>query len=319
MNRKIWIGAATSTVAVAAVATPVRSQPNVPAIRIGQAPGESYAQGYYALDGNLFQKAGLNVDFQFFSGGGPIVEAVASGSVDIGIATTMQITNAVLHNIPFVIIAPGCLNTLKAPSDFLIVAKNAPIRRAADLVGKTVAVSQLKSISDLSLITWFRKNGVDPAQVKTIEMPFGAMGAAVERGTVAAAVMIEPAYTISLRTNTIRFLADVYAAVAPEFLLSAWFTTQDYARKNPETVRRFLAVMLDVSRWANRHHPETAAIVAKYAKIDPDIVNAMVRAAYAERLRAADIQPTLDVAAKNGAIDRPMAASEMLVRTAEAR
>jgi NitT/TauT family transport system substrate-binding protein len=313
MKRRVWIGGA-AAIATAGVPKPGRSQTAGPVIRVGCAPGESYAQGYYALDGNFFSKAGLNVEFQFVSGGAPILEGVASGIMDIGIATTMQIATAVAHDIPFAIIAPGCLNTLAAPSDFLIVAKNSPIHSAVDLEGKTVAVSGLRSIGDLSLIAWLKKNGADPSRVSTMEIPFGAMGAAVERGTVAAAVSIEPAYTTSLRENAIRFLAHVYFAVAPQFLLSAWFTTQDYAHKNPEIVHRFLAVMLDVSRWANRHRPVTAAIVAKYSKIEPAIVNAMVRAEYAEELRNADIQPTLDLAEKNGIITRPLVASDLLVR-----
>lgn len=314
VRRSVWIAAA-AAVAVAGVPRLGFTQPNGPVVRIGQGPGDPFAQGYYALDGGFFQKAGLTVDFQFFGGGGPIAEALASGTVDFGVSTTIQIANAVSHGIPFAIIAPGCLNTLKAPSGFLIVGKTSGIRSAGDLVGKTVAISQRRSITELALITWLRKHGADPAQVKTLEMPFDAMGAAVERGLVAAAVAVEPAYTTALRTNAVRSFADVYGAVAPAFLLSAWVTTQDYARKNPDVARRFQSVMLDVARWANRHHTESGAILAKYSKIDPAIVSVMVRAEYAEQLRTSDIQPTLDLAVKNGLVDHPMTASDLLVRT----
>jgi NitT/TauT family transport system substrate-binding protein len=313
MKRSQWIACTFSAAAAVAFPRVVPAQSVLP-VRLGFGPGDPFAQGYFALDGGFFTRAGLMPDVQTFGGGGPISEAVASGTVDVGTATTIQIANAVAHGIPFVIIAPGCLNSRRAPSGFLIVAKNSPVRGAKELEGQTVALSQRRSITELALITWLRKNGADPTLVKTIEVPFDAMGAALERGTVAAAVTVEPAYTTALRAGTIRFFGDVYGAVAPQFLLSAWITTQDYARRNPEVVRRYSAAMLDVAKWANRHHPDSGKILAKYSKIDPEIINAMVRAEYAENLRPGDIQATLDIAASNGLLSKPLTTADLLAK-----
>ena len=65
-------------------------------------------------------------------------------------------------------------------------------------------------------------------------------------------------------------------------------------------MKRFAAVIYETARWANTHHTETAAVLAKYAKVDPDTVNTMIRTQYAESLRMTDLQPTLDAAVKFG-------------------
>jgi NitT/TauT family transport system substrate-binding protein len=314
MNRSMWIKATAITAGAALMPYSGSAQSNSLSVRLGFGPGDPFAQGYFALDGGFLQRAGLTAEIQTFGGGGPISEAVASGTVDIGSATTIQVANAVAHGIPFILIAPGCLNTLAAPSGFLIVAKSSPTHAAKDLEGQVVAISQRRSITELALITWLRRNGADPTLIKTIEMPFDAMGPALERGTVAAAVTVEPAYTTAVRSGAIRFFGDVYGAVLPRFLLSGWIATADFVRRNSEAGHRFLTAMLAVARWANRHHMESAKILVKYSKTDPDIANVMVRSEYAETLQIADIQPMLDLAASNGLLSRPISAAELIGR-----
>ena len=64
------------------------------------------------------------------------------------------------------------------------------IRSAKELEGQTVAVGTLVSLTSVSLRMWLAQNGADPAKVQFIEMKFGEMPAALERGTVAAAYLV---------------------------------------------------------------------------------------------------------------------------------
>jgi NitT/TauT family transport system substrate-binding protein len=283
-------------------------------VRVGDALGDPYAQGYYAVDAGFFQKNGLNVDFQLFPGGSAITQAVVTGSIDIGITTPIQIANAVEHGLPLTIIAPGGQNRLKEPSGQLIVQKNSSIRTAKDLEGKTVALNARRTVSELALLVWMEKGGADPNKVKTIEIIFGEMGPAVERGTVDAASTTEPALSASLKNNNVKVIAETYNAIAPEFLISAWFTTQDYAKKNPDICKRFLACMLEVAKWANVHKRETGDILVKYGKLDPDLVRTMIRTGYAERLRMSELQVVLDTAFKYKVIEKSISANDLVFR-----
>jgi NitT/TauT family transport system substrate-binding protein len=312
MKRANWIAAAAAGIVIGTRHTAFAQTGQV--VRVGDALGDPYAQGYYAVDVGFFAKHGLNVDFQLFSGGSAISQAVVSGTIDIGITTPIQIANAYEHGVPLTIIAPGGQNRLKEPSGQLIVQKNSPIRTAKDLEGKTVALNARRTVSELALLVWMEKNGADPSKVKTIEMIFGEMGPAVERGTVDAGSSTEPALSASLKNNNVKVIAETYNAIAPEFLISAWFTTQDFAKKSPDVCKRFLACMLETAKWANVHKRETGDILVKYGKLDPELVRNMIRVGYAERMRMREIQVVLDLAVKYGVVGKPINAADLVFR-----
>lgn len=109
-------------------------------------------------------------------------------------------------------------------------------------------------------------------------------------------------------------LVDPWAIIGPRFVSAAWFTTQQFAERNPEAIKRYANVMYDTARWANRNHAATAPIVAKYTKMAPEDVGNMIRADFAEQTRLGEIQPLLDACAKFGYIPRPMLASEVVLK-----
>ena len=65
------------------------------------------------------------------------------------------------------------------------------IKAPKDLVGKTVAVTS-GTTGDQSFSDYLKKNGVDPASVKTINMTGTAMVGAFKRGDIAAAYIWDP-------------------------------------------------------------------------------------------------------------------------------
>jgi len=74
---------------------------------------------------------------------------------------------------------------------------------------------------------------------------------------------------------------------------SAWFTSTDFAAKNPETVDRFMRAMREASTYVNGHHPETADLLSKFMKIDVEPLK--VRIPLGVRFSVAQIQPEIDL------------------------
>src|ERR1019366_1252051 len=128
------------------------------------------------------------------------------------------------------------------------------------LVGKTVGVNVLKTLLELGLDVWLTKNNVDVPSVRVVEVLFSEMGPALDRGTIDAAVIGEPALSAALKSNDVRVLTDPMILIAPRFLSAAWFSTTQFAQRNPELVARFANVIYETARWANRHHAESAPI-----------------------------------------------------------
>jgi NitT/TauT family transport system substrate-binding protein len=286
-----------------------------PVVRIAASAAETYAQAFYAQDQGLYQKVGLNnVEVQTLATGAAVLTGVAGGAVDVGVGTTVGLANAITRGVPFVMIAPAAMTTPKAPTGLMCVGKNSPYKTAKDLDGQTIAVPALKQTADLAVRVWLTQNGVDLAKVHIIEAPFAEMGPAVERGTYAAATISEPALTRAMKAGGIRCIGDPFGSIAPEYMFSAWFTTKQFAEKNPDVVKKIAAALTEAGKWANSHHFESAAVVSKINKVDVDTIRAEVRPLYAEEIKLSEIQPQLDAGFKFGFLTRAVNAGELYNR-----
>ncbi len=313
--RRAHFLASSAALAVGGFARPANAQTPLPpsgVVRVGATPNDTYASAYFAQDAGFFKKAGLTTEVQTLNNGAAVSAAVAAGALDFGVSTPVQLANAFVRNVPFVMVAAGALTTPKVPAGLICVLKSGTITSAKDLEGKTVAVNALKTLSELVFDLWVSKNGGDPTKIKKVEAVFSEMGASIERGAIDAGVISEPALSSALKPGTLRVLGDPFGALAPQFLISGWFATADYARKNPDTVKRFASAIYDAGKWANDHHDDSAVILAKYTKMNVDTIKAMSRCPFAEKLLLSDIQPQLDAAAKFGIVPRVVNATDLL-------
>lgn len=309
MNRAFWIRTAAAIPLTLALSGKAFAQQ---VVRVGDALGDPYAEGFYAAEGGFFKKHGLNVDFQVFTSGTPIAQGVVTGNLEIGIMTPLAVANAVTRGVNLVMIAPGGVNSVRAPGGYLIVTPTSPFTTAKDFEGKAIALASLRTLHELMIRSWFDKNGLDQGRLSFLELTFGEMGPAIERGTVAGAVQVEPLASGLISAGRARVIAGPGSAIAEEILGGAWFCTREYAEKNPAIVRRFATMMTEVARWANTHRREAGDIQARAGKLDPEAVRGMNRVTYAETFRVAQIQPLLDAALKFGILTRRVPAAEII-------
>lgn len=305
--RALVLGAAAPLVAAPRIA---RAQGTK--IRIGSAAVETYAQPYYAMDEGFFSRAGLDVEIITFPNAGAIASAAAGGAVDVGMLDMIQLANAVNRGIPFVFFAGAALWNSDAPTHFMCVAKNSPIRSGKELEGQTVALTALASLSEVAAREWLRTTGADLAKIKLLETTFAVMPAGLQRGTFAAAFIGEP--FLSAAGDDIQRIGKPYDAIARQFYIGAWFTTREWAGKNPDAARRLAVLVYDLARWANTHHNETAPILAKYTKLEIERVRAMQRTTYATSLDPRLMQPVLDAALRYKIVERQFAAADLVFK-----
>jgi NitT/TauT family transport system substrate-binding protein len=278
-------------------APPAAHGQTAPALRVAYIAVDDEAEAMYAKDAGFFAKAGLNVELTPMENAGAIASAVASNAVDIGFLPAIVLAIAHSKNVPLVAIAPGSEFTAAGPITSLFIAPNSPLRKAADLNGKTIAVPGLGSIAEFGARTWIDKNGGDASTVKFLEVPFPIMPEALNSGRVDAAMITEPFLTAAKKTE--RVLAPTpFNAIAPEFAFGDWVTTPQWAKDHADTVVRFAAALRATAQWANAHQAASAAILQKYTKIDPSLVATMSRSQYADRLASGTMQPIVDLAAK---------------------
>jgi len=278
-------------------------------IRIGAYPTDTYAEPFYAQDTGIFRRAGLSVEL---SAGPTIIQALVAGAVDVATGDVIQAANPVNAGVPIGIFAGGSLYTSDAPATLLCVAKNSVIRTAKELEGQNIGVIQLATLSTLGVREWMRQNGADVEKARLIEIPFSAMNAALQRGQVAAAMIAEP--FLSDARNDVRPLSKAYDAIAKSFYISTFFATRDWLAKNADTARRVARALYDTAQWANTHRDESAAILAKYAKLEIERVRAMTRTSFATSLDERLAQPLLDVAYRYRQLTKPLNAADVFVK-----
>jgi NitT/TauT family transport system substrate-binding protein len=206
-------------------------------------------------------------------------------------------------------IASGAVSVAEAPIVALAVAKTSPIRDARDLSGKTIACTNLVDISILGVYAWLSKNGVPVDSVKVIELPFSTMAAALNRGTVDAAVLAEPA--LSAGRDQVRLLPEVFATVGKRWLVTCWFGKTDYVRANADAMKRYARAIYAAGKYANARPAQTAPILAAKSNMTAASIGAMTPIIFTEQVDERDIQPELDLAYKFKLIERPITYAEL--------
>jgi NitT/TauT family transport system substrate-binding protein len=308
--------ARSSAVCVAAAALGPReaSAQGLAALNVAAIPSDISGSAYYAADNGFFKKAGVDATFLALTSGPAIAAAVLGGSADVGYSNVISLAIAHSKGLPITILFPANLHVHDAPTAGLLsVKKTSPIASAKEFNGKVMAVIGLNNIADIAARAWIDKNGGDSKTVKSVELPFPEMKAALEADRIDAAVLDttgDP--TLGKAGDTLRLIASTFDAVSMRFAPSVWFSTTDWVAKHPAQAKAFVSGMRESALWANAHHRESATILAKYAHIAPAAIATFTRATYGDRLTPELIQPNIDVAAKYAVIKAAFPASDII-------
>jgi NitT/TauT family transport system substrate-binding protein len=288
--------------------------PALVTVRIASPGQDVDAAMFYAEDLGIFRKYGISAEFTLIrkGSGAAVAAAVLGGAADIGDSDLTSIANAHNKGLPVVVLAPTSVIRASAPTTEMVVAKDSPIQNAKDLEGKTVALLSLSGSSRVATNAWLEASGVSTDKVTFVELPPATMAAAVERGTVAAAIINEPNLTAA--EGCCRILGNIFAGIGQEWLIGALYTTQDWYAKNPAVAKHLIAAIREASQWGNdpAHHVRSAQILNKYTPFPPDILSHMTRATYATAFDPRTMQLLLDAAYKYQMVAPPVKLTDLL-------
>ena len=134
----------------------------------------------------IAKKNGLNAKFIAFQYGPPMMEALAAGSVDAVVTSLMPVTS---YSTKF----PGDVKIvamLGNSSHSLMVGKNSPVKKPADLVGKNLGVS-FGSDSHLDTLVWLRDSKL-AGKIKLINVAPAELATTLNNNSVDAIVIRQP-------------------------------------------------------------------------------------------------------------------------------
>ena len=307
-GRGLTFALITTVVAIAVPATTRAADPIV--INVGALPVDTSAVVFYAQDQGFFKAAGLDVKIQTMSSGPVLAQAVAANAIDIGVANVATVASARLRGVPLKFIAPAAIASDQTRTDLIMVSKDSPVQKAADLNGKTIALNGLKDLQQICAMAWADKHGGDSKTLKFIEVPFPQMGGALEQKRVDAALPVEP--FVSADKATARSLGSVLDGVGSRYMIVGWLATDSWLAAHADAASRFASAIAKAAEWANAHEKESGAILVKNSKLDPATADTMARAVYGTRLEPALLTPVIEAALKYGVIDKTIPAADLI-------
>lgn len=306
--------AVAGAVVITCAAVQAADAPALTTIKIVDAGQDVDAQAFYAQDLGIFKKYGINAEITILrkGGGAAATAAIAGGAADIGEGDIVSTANAHQRGINIMIIAPSGIFRATAPTTEVIVAKDSPIKTGKDLEGKTIALISPEGPSRIATNAWLEASGASLDKVTFLELPPVNMAAAVEHGTIAAAVINEPSLVAS--QSCCRVLANNFQSVGNVWQLNSWYASADWIAKNQDLAHRFALAMREAAVWANNpaNHAKSGEILNKYTPFPPDLLPKMNRATYGELLDPKTMQPLLDAALKYKALQAPVAGASLI-------
>jgi NitT/TauT family transport system substrate-binding protein len=289
--------------------SPARAQAPLIPLHIGTSNGESYSNAFYAQDQGFFKEAGLDVTIDMFASGSAIAAAVTAGALHVGAASTTSSANAHVRGLPIRIIAPGGVYHTESPTTMMAVPRASSIRSAKDFAGKTVAITTLRDLTQVSVMSWLDKSGADSKATSFLELGPAVMAAALLEGRVDAAFLGEP--YMAQYQDKIRIIGSPYDAIAKRFLIIGWNASTDWLDRNTDVARRFVAAMRAANVWAAANPKGCEAILSKYDKLPPEVIQSMHHVAWVAKLDSELVQPVIDASVQYQSLPHGFSAAEM--------
>ena len=218
---------------------------------------------------NFFQDAfpGVSLIFPELNAGPRQTAAMAAGEVQF--ANCLGATSAILaasEGLPLRII--GIYS--RAPKAFVIVVRNPAIKTVADLKGRSIGGPKGTILHQL-LVAALKRSKIRPTEVNFINMDIPSAAAALQKGSIQAALLAGPAAYNATENGGI-VLVDGEGLVDATTVIA---TTEDFAKKYPAAIAKFLTVHHRALEFMEQKPQEAMRIAGEATGLPPKAVKAM--------------------------------------------
>ena len=220
----------------------------------------AFAKGYFAEEG-------LDAAPQPYPFGKLALNAVIEGKADLATAADTPMVFAVMNGNKITTIA--VIQTSNR-DEAIVARQDRGIALPADLRGKKIGVP-LGTSADFFTDVFLLAHGIDREKVKIIDMKPDEMAAALEEGRVDAVSTFNPTINLlkkELGSKGIVFFGE--SIYTETFCIAA---TQDYVKKHPEAIKKFLRALIRAETFIQRNPEEARRIVAGFIKVDKSLLD----------------------------------------------
>lgn len=275
-------------------------------IRLGYIPVMIYAPLFVAQERGYFAAEGLNVELTPLQGGSDSVVQLAAGNFDVAVGGAgAGIFNAAARGVKFTIVAPMHSERPPLTSPLVISAKRKDeIKSVGDLKGKKVAINATGAATEYWLAQALKQGNLTFDDIQLTALAFRDVPAALENGSLDAAILGEPLTTINEDKGIVSVLSEDFI---DGFFSTYLYMGEPLLTNNPGAAKGFLRAYMRATRdlQGNYMNAEIAAIIEKYTKVPADVTLRSSAAQYDPngRIRVEDLNTLQDYFMQRGLLE----------------
>jgi ABC-type nitrate/sulfonate/bicarbonate transport system substrate-binding protein len=227
-------------------------------IHVGKAQGTAWTflPIDIGIDQGFFAKQGLDVESANLGGDAKVQQALAAGSIDFGLGSGPGMA-FIAKGSPAIAVAAfaGPPRNISA-----IVLADSPIRRIADLKGRTIAVSSVGSLSEWLAKQMAIQEGWGQDGVRTVPLGAVATSIAALKARQVDAVVLSTEAGFGLEERGQGRMLTSMDRYAPHFITHVVFAQKALVTAAPSVVRRFLNGFFASIAFMKTHKAETGEL-----------------------------------------------------------
>jgi NitT/TauT family transport system substrate-binding protein len=262
-------------------------------VRAAYVPVATWLPAWVALDKGIFAKHGFVVtltQIQNLS----LLSGTVGRQFEFAASTPTDLLKAVASGLDVVASAGEAIEVKSNPTTQIIVRKDAGIKSVADLKGKAIAAPTLGAVIHVATLYWLKKNGVDPASIRGVEVPFPNMGDQLKAGNVDAVEALEP-FAGALRAAGNVSLGDPLLSAGDEVLFPFWISDGTWARANRPVIKAWIDALTEAEAFMTANPAEARAVLAKYSRLPPEVVAKVPLPTYRFTIKPDELGVWIDV------------------------
>src|SRR5436190_2150750 len=227
-----------------------------------------------AIEQGFFKKAGIDVTGLISgAGGGTSVRSAIVSDLGYGDVSPAPVIAAIEQGQDIKIVAQG---SRSLADNVVIVMPNSPIKSVKDLKGKKFAISNPKSLGEMTAVLVFEQAGLKPDDVQRVALG-GLSGAltALENGVVDATSI--PGILFLSRGGESKYRVLLGPKDLPLLPPAIGMASGDLIKKHPDKLRALLAGRRAGVKFIYEHTPDAIKILSKvYEPLPPKDVGTLV-------------------------------------------
>jgi NitT/TauT family transport system substrate-binding protein len=275
-------------------------------LTVGALPIVDDAPLFLAIKNGYFKQQGLTVTTQIIPQSTLAIPDMLHGTVDV-IGTGNYVSffeGQAQKTFSIRVLSAGA--TCTQNSFGILTLPKSGIKGPAGLAGKTIAVNLTNNVQTLTADTLLKANGVSPASVKYVVVPFPDMAAALKAGRVNAISVVEPFMTGAEQAmGAVPVMSQCSGSVS-RLPLSGYFATAAWAAKYPHTAHAFQVAMARAQAFADANPSAVQKVLPTYTKITAAAAPHIKLSYYPPALNPAQVQRVADLMLAGGLLKTPL-------------